>query len=103
MKIRSLAIVMLVNFVLFSCTTQQYKKEDLKTTLDSVSYAVGQDIAIKIRANIPEINKQLVMQGIENGLDSTNLLIEPTKIDSVLMAYFNKKKLYGYWELVLWQ
>ena len=50
----------------FSSKEQGQVKEvkELKTEIDSASYALGLDMAIKVKANFEEANKELFLQGV---------------------------------------
>jgi FKBP-type peptidyl-prolyl cis-trans isomerase FklB len=92
MKIVKNLAVLAVSVTLFSCGNQVKEVKSLKTELDSVSYAVGLSMSSQLKSNFSEVNKSLLNQGIRNGLDSTNLLIETKDIQNVLSAYFQKKQ-----------
>ncbi|WP_088322847.1 FKBP-type peptidyl-prolyl cis-trans isomerase [Polaribacter tangerinus] len=77
---------------MFSCGNQLKEVKSLETELDSVSYAVGLSMAGQLRFNFKEVDKAVLVQGIINGLDSTNLLIKEDKIQAILGPYFNKKR-----------
>ncbi|MFQ3297646.1 MAG: FKBP-type peptidyl-prolyl cis-trans isomerase, partial [Polaribacter sp.] len=59
---------------------------------DSVSYAVGLSMSGQLKSNFSEVNKAILAQGIRNGLDSTNLLIDAKDMQEVLSGYFKKKQ-----------
>ena len=84
--------VLMVFAILVSCNTKGQTKEPLKTELDSISYALGLDMSLKLKANFEEADHDYFLQGIHSGLDSANILIEPRKIDSILRAYFQKRQ-----------
>ncbi len=67
-------------------------QKSLKTEVDTVSYSLGIDISSKLKANFPEIDKDLFIQGVRNGLDSTNILITPENTEPILRAFFQKKQ-----------
>ena len=46
----------------------------------------------QLKSNFSEVNKAILAQGIRNGLDSTNLLIEAKDLQVVLSGYFKKKQ-----------
>lgn len=77
---------------MFSCGNQVKEVSSLETELDSVSYAVGLSMSGQLKSNFSEVDKDLLAQGIRNGLDSTNLLIENKDIQKVLSSYFQKKQ-----------
>jgi FKBP-type peptidyl-prolyl cis-trans isomerase FklB len=78
--------------VLSSCGGQGVSKKALKTELDSVSYAIGMDVAKNVKTNVSEIDSELFIQGYMNYIDSTNILIKEENIQQVLSSYFQKKQ-----------
>jgi FKBP-type peptidyl-prolyl cis-trans isomerase len=46
----------------------------------------------QLKSNFSEVNKAVLSQGIRNGLDSTNMLMEAKDIQKVLSGYFQKKQ-----------
>ena len=73
--VKNLAVVA-ITATMFSCGNQVKDVKSLETELDSVSYAVGLSMSGQLKSSFSEVNKTLLNQGIRNGLDSTNLLIE---------------------------
>ncbi len=92
MKIIKLLGVVLSASILSSCGGQGVSKRALKTELDSVSYAIGMDVAKNVKTNVSEIDSELFIQGYMNYLDSTNILIKEEDVQQVLSAYFQKKQ-----------
>ena len=91
MKIIKFLGVVLATSVLSSCGGKVSKRE-LKTELDSVSYAIGMDVARNVKTNVSEIDSELFIQGYMNVLDSTNILIKEENCQQILSAYFQKKQ-----------
>lgn len=89
--IKNLAAVAIIGSMV-SCGNQVKEVSSLETALDSVSYAVGLSMSGQLKSNFSEVNKAILSQGIRNGLDSTNLLIEAKDIQKVLSGYFQKKQ-----------
>ena len=92
MKVVKNLVVVAITATMFSCGNQVKDVKSLETELDSVSYAVGLSMSSQLKSNFNEVNKTLLNQGIRNGLDSTNLLIEAKEIQKVLSSYFQKKQ-----------
>ena len=92
MKVVKNLVVVVIIATMFSCGNQVKDVKSLETELDSVSYAVGLSMSSQLKSNFNEVNKTLLNQGIRNGLDSTNLLIEAKEIQKVLSSYFQKKQ-----------
>tara|TARA_R110000868_G_scaffold196650_1_gene442626 strand:+ start:8130 stop:8858 length:729 start_codon:yes stop_codon:yes gene_type:complete len=75
-----------------SCNSQGVTNKPLKTEVDSVSYAIGVDVARNVKKSVSEMDTDLFMQGFRNGMDSTNVLIDAQKSQEILSAYFKKKQ-----------
>lgn len=87
--LKSLAILTVLT-TMISCGNQKADVKSLETELDSVSYALGLDMAIKIKANVEGVSTDLFSQGYRNGIDSTNLLMNQKDINSFLRVFFQK-------------
>jgi FKBP-type peptidyl-prolyl cis-trans isomerase FklB len=92
MKLIKKVAVIAITATMFSCGNQVKDVKTLETELDSVSYAVGVSMSGQLKTNFSEVNKSILAQGIRNGLDSTNLLIEVKDMQEVLGNYFKKKQ-----------
>jgi|TARA_B110000971_G_scaffold215838_1_gene249953 FKBP-type peptidyl-prolyl cis-trans isomerase FklB len=93
MKLIKKVAVIAITATMFSCGNQVKDVKTLETELDSVSYAVGLSMSGQLKTNFSEVNKSILAQGIKNGLDSTNLLMEAKDMQEVLSSYFKKKQL----------
>lgn len=82
----------LVTAMLFSCGNQVKQAKYLETELDSVSYAVGLNMSSQLKSSFKEVNLDILIQAINNGLDSTNLLLDIKDIQKTLQVYFQKKQ-----------
>ena len=89
--IKFLAVVFLTTIV-SSCNSQGVTKKSLDTEIDSLSYAIGMDVARNVQTNVSEMNKDLFLQGFNNVMDSTNLLIDKEQVQEILSTYFKKKQ-----------
>ncbi|WP_242202604.1 FKBP-type peptidyl-prolyl cis-trans isomerase [Aestuariivivens insulae] len=92
MKIIKLLSVLAIAFSIVSCGKKAATKADLKTEIDSVSYALGMDIARNVNTNLGEINDDLFYEGYLNGLDSTKVLMDQTLVQGILQTFFQKKR-----------
>lgn len=75
-----------------SCGNQKADVSSLETEIDSASYALGMDMAIKVKANFEDASTDLFLQGYRNGMDSTSLLIEQKDLNTFLRAFFQKQQ-----------
>ena len=93
MKIVKIFTVVFMSAVLFSCNSQGVTKKSLNTEIDSVSYAIGLNMANNLKMNFDEIEQDLFVQGFKNGMDSINMLMPVSKTDSILRMFFQKKQM----------
>jgi len=89
--IKSIVAIVVVGSIL-SCANQKTEVKSLETELDSASYALGMDMALKIKANFDQAKTDLFLQGYRNGIDSTNLLIQQKDLSVFLRTYFQKQQ-----------
>jgi FKBP-type peptidyl-prolyl cis-trans isomerase FklB len=90
MKCLSLVVMVLA---LVSCNKNGAAQKSIKTELDSVSYAIGMDVAKNVKASFDDgFENDLFIQGFNNVLDSTDILLEPNEAQKVVRAYFQKKQ-----------
>ncbi|WP_276205033.1 FKBP-type peptidyl-prolyl cis-trans isomerase [Flavivirga aquatica] len=90
MKFLSLATI---TMLAASCNKEGgVTNKPLKTQLDSVSYAIGMDVAKNVKATFTEFDNDFFVQGYSNVSDSTNILLEEAKAQAIVRAYFQKKQ-----------
>ena len=92
MKIIKSVLTISVVLSMFSCGNQLKEVKSLNTEIDSASYALGLDMAIKVKANFEEADRDLFLQGYKNGIDSTNLLINAKDLNGFLRVFFQKQQ-----------
>ena len=88
MKCLSLAAMVIL---LVSCNNNGAAQKPIKTELDSVSYAIGMDVAKNVKASFDDFDNELFIQGFTNVLDSTDILIDATIAQQVVRTYFQNK------------
>nr|WP_298498151.1 FKBP-type peptidyl-prolyl cis-trans isomerase [uncultured Algibacter sp.] len=89
MKFLSLVTMVIL---LASCNQNGATQKPIKTELDSVSYAIGMDVARNVKASFEDFDSDLFMQGFNNVTDSSDILLEESKAQQVVRAYFQKKQ-----------
>ncbi|WP_152286553.1 FKBP-type peptidyl-prolyl cis-trans isomerase [Flavicella marina] len=92
MKIKSIAILGLVATVAFTSCNKQSRQDSLASELDSVSYALGLDMANKIKLNFPNANGTAFIDGYEDAADTSSVKVKSSSIDGILRAFFMKKQ-----------
>jgi FKBP-type peptidyl-prolyl cis-trans isomerase FklB len=92
MKIRKILAVAFVATAMISCTNQPKQVTSLENEIDSVSYAIGITMSQQLKGSFEEVNEDVLLQAIRNGLDSTNLLIDIKDNQAIIRPYFQKKQ-----------
>jgi FKBP-type peptidyl-prolyl cis-trans isomerase FklB len=92
MRILKGLVIMAVVASMTSCGNQKADVKSLETELDSASYALGMDMAIKVKGNFEDASTDLFLQGYRNGMDSTSLLIEQKDLNTFLRDFFQKEQ-----------
>lgn len=92
MKVFKFLALTIIALSIVSCNNPVANKKSLESAVDSVSYALGLDMANKFKANLPEVNTAVFMQGYVNGMDSINLLIKNEDLMNVIQNYFQKEQ-----------
>ncbi len=92
MKIRNLLLIAtLFVFILSSCGQGVSTNVKLKTELDSVSYALGIDVANSLqRGSVDEINYNAFVKGMKDVFDEKDIEIEDEEIKMMIQNYFKK-------------
>lgn len=90
--IKFLSVAVCASAMLFSCNKGGVTNKPLNTQIDSLSYAIGTDVARNIIMNASEIDRDLFIQGFSNVVDSTTLLIPQEKSGEVINSYFKAKQ-----------
>ncbi len=91
--VKFLGVIMLASSV-FSCSNKKaVTKESLKTEVDSVSYALGIDVANSIGANFEEVNSDLFLAGYMSGMDSTSTkILDKATCQTIIQMYVQKNQ-----------
>ena len=99
MKIIKISTGLIVAFsamLLFvGCEQQMGSKKEVKleSELDSVSYAIGIDIAGNIKkSGFEDINTDAIAKGFEDIFNENETLLDPADANQYVMNYFNKVK-----------
>lgn len=91
MKVIKILTISISFLLLSSCNSKGIANKELKNEVDSVSYALGLNTAYQMKQT-KEIDKDLFIQGLNNGIDSTNILIEKEKINEIIGLFFQKQR-----------
>jgi FKBP-type peptidyl-prolyl cis-trans isomerase len=79
---------------LFACGTGEKTNSNvvLNNTVDSVSYSIGVNTANGIQTQFTEANRDALIKGLNDALDSSDMLITSEQTQGVIQAYFQKKQ-----------
>ena len=91
MKTFKLFILAFVFLSVVACK-KQYAEKTLETKIDSVSYALGVDLADKFKISFGKIDTDLFIQGYLNAVDSSGLLLKKADL-SIINAYVQQRKI----------
>lgn len=92
MNIRKAFALVMITTSMISCSNQPKQVTSLDNKIDSVSYAVGIAMSQNLKSSFEEVNEEVLIQAIRNGLDSSNLLIEIKDNQKIIRPYFQKKQ-----------
>ncbi len=90
MSVRFLSAALAMT-VLSACSQgQKARNTEMKSTVDSVSYAIGADIGANLkRSKMDSLNVDLMAMGLQDGLDSA-VKIDAEKLQAVMQGYMMK-------------
>ena len=92
MKIIKVVTIVIIVLMIVSCNEQGVTKKALKTEVDSVSYALGLNMANQLKGNFKDVSEDLFVQGFRNGIDSTDMLLKSTELNGILRTFFQKRR-----------
>ncbi len=89
MTIRLLSAALAMT-ILSACSQGQKGRVELKTEMDSVSYAIGSDIGNNFKqSNLDDVNVDALAMGLRDGLDSASIMSDEV-LQEVVQAYMVK-------------
>lgn len=90
MTVRFLSAALAMTLLSACSQGQKARNTEMKSTIDSVSYAIGADIGANLkRSKMDSLNVDLMAMGLQDGLDST-VKIEADKLQAVMQGYMMK-------------
>ncbi len=92
MKILKSTFILFIAVSLYNCNSKSSSNVSLQTEVDSVSYAIGLNISKQMRVNFREVNKDAILRGLEDGIDSSGFVIPEKDVTTILNTYFQKKQ-----------
>jgi len=93
MKIKNLLLIIAGAAILVSCDKKETPEVKLKSELDSITYAIGADIATSLKKHgFEEMDYDLLIAGLADHFEEKELKIEEKDIQLLLHEYFSKLK-----------
>jgi FKBP-type peptidyl-prolyl cis-trans isomerase len=92
MNIKKILVFAIISASMISCKNQQKEVKSLNSEIDSVSYAIGLTMSTQLKNGFKEVNEEVLLQAIRNGLDSANLLLDIKEVQNVIRPYFQKQQ-----------
>jgi FKBP-type peptidyl-prolyl cis-trans isomerase FklB len=94
MKIGKILSLLAIALVVMSCNKNVAQNKELKTAIDSVSYAVGVNSPEMLTSSFgEEFDIDLFYQGYKDAIDSTGTKIDKTLIQGVIQTYMQKRQM----------
>ncbi len=92
MKLKVLGVALAMGtLALVSCNSKPSKNVTLKTSLDSVSYAIGANFGTNLkRGNLDKINTQIMLAAMQAALDGDSLKFEPQEGGMIINNYLRQ-------------
>lgn len=92
MKLIKFLGVLFLTAIVSSCNSQGVSKKSLETEIDSVSYAIGMDVARNVGTSFTEFDNDLFIQGYMSVVDSSDVLIDKEAVQEIIKSYMTKKQ-----------
>lgn len=93
MKIGKIFSVFAVALLVVSCNQNGAQNKPLNTAADSLSYAIGMDVARNVSATFDEeFDHDLFYQGYKNVVDSADVKIDKNLVQGIIQTYMQKKQ-----------
>lgn len=91
---KKISAVFILIFIFFSasCSKKDAFSKPLNTKLDTISYTFGLDVGLRFRAGYSEIDQDLFVKGILDGMDSTNIKIDKSRISAIISGFLARKR-----------
>jgi len=90
MTVRFLSAALAMTFLSACSQGQKARNTEMKTTIDSVSYAIGADIGANLkRSKMDSLNVDIMAMGLQDGLDSA-VKIDAEKLQAVMQGFMTR-------------
>ncbi|APY10255.1 peptidylprolyl isomerase [Seonamhaeicola sp. S2-3] len=94
MKIEKVLSLFALALLVVSCNQNGAQNKPLKTQADSLSYAIGMDVArnVGVSFDANEFDHDLFFQGYRNVIDSAEVKIDQAAVQGIIRTYMQKKQ-----------
>lgn len=93
MKIGKILSLLTIMLLIVSCNKNGVaQKASLETQIDTISYAIGMDVAKNVSSMFEEFDDELFYQGYKSVIDSSSLLIEKEKVQQIIQAFMKQNQ-----------
>lgn len=94
MKIGKILSVFAIALIVVSCNKNVAQNKALKTQADSLSYAIGMDVARNVSAsfNGGDFDHDIFYQGYMNVIDSADVKIDQAAVQGIIQTYMQNKQ-----------
>ena len=93
MKTIKFTAIALIAIGMLSCNNNRpVSQKNLNNGIDSMSYALGLDMGLKLRVNFAEVNEDIYLQGLFNGIDSTDIQVNVADIGKIINDFMQKRR-----------
>lgn len=92
---KKVTLLAIAAVTLFACGGGEKTNSNVQliSTVDSVSYAIGVNTANGIQTQFAEANREAMIKGLNDALDSAEMLISTEATQGVIQTYFQKKQM----------
>ena len=89
--IKPTLVLLGATIIMSSCNSQKIGKTDLKTDIDSVSYAIGVNMGNGLKSGkLDNVNIQALAMGLQDVKDSKKDMMTPEKAMEIIQSYLTK-------------
>lgn len=87
MKFKLAGFALLSTLLLSGCQTKNIKKSDLDTLTAKASYAIGHNLGTNFKQQFEDIDLEVLLQGIKDGLQDDVSLLTPEEFETTMTTF----------------
>ncbi len=92
MKLIKFLSLVTITLMVVSCNKNGAAKKSLETEIDTISYAIGMDVARNVSSMFDEFDSDLFRQGYNSVMDSSAVLIDKEAVQQIIQSYMQKNQ-----------